>query len=80
MVQFIERPKSFGAKISEGIGQGLSTGINLASQMALEKYKTDQRMKTIEGIRSGRNRGETSAFSQKIDPEQKKKLFIELKK
>lgn len=56
MVQFIQRPKSFGDQIAEGIGEGANTGMQQIQQMmmqaALEKQKQSQRLQNIQEIRS----------------------------
>lgn len=55
MVQILERPPSFGEILGKGlgggIGQGISRSADFASQMQMEKSKTEQRQKMIEALR-----------------------------
>lgn len=47
MVQFLQRPRSFGEQIGEQLGSGLSQGIDFAAQAGLEKYKNEQKQKQL---------------------------------
>lgn len=61
MVQILPEVPSFGTQfarsIGTGLGAGISKGADLATQMALEKYKQKQRKNLISEIEGGQSQG-----------------------
>lgn len=74
MVQFLQRPRSFGEQIGEQLGSGLSQGIDFATQLGLEKYKGQQRQKLISDIERDSQQQSQPLFSQ----EEMQSKFLEI--
>lgn len=77
MVNILPESPSFGTQLARGLGTGLSAGVSQGSEMAtklgLEKYKSKQRLENLKKYREMSSGGATA-----IDPEQKRKAFLEL--
>jgi hypothetical protein len=85
MVQFIQRPPSFGDKMAEGIGQGASAGVQqmqqMMMQMALEKQKKNLRDQLIQNVEGGgaSSNAQGQPFSEQMQKEVKQDPFKKAK-
>lgn len=73
MVQFLQRSPSFGQVMAQDIGQGLSKGTDFLQQLALEKFKKDQRRQLVQDIEQG-PMSPMAGFDQKIQGEETSNL------
>lgn len=78
MVQFLQRSPSFGQQISQDVGQSLGKMNDFYQQMAIEKFKKDQRRQLVQDIEQG-NLGGANQLTEGVESEVPSDIGSQLK-